>query len=321
MVGVAYRGFLMDVPVNSWIEQYSLSVSGFVKTVGVETGVLDPLFIENDLLVTGDDHKDRRINDAVIIEARSARSAASKLLDGVEDSNGDVIAKTLTSKRVLLLSLDPNFKVEEAFWTSLRGERGLKALQSRILKCLPNDGAPKSLEASIQAMDTLAQTPVFEYCGRGVAGQFDTILGWPQSMKNGRSPNFGSGLDGDFLQQVLRRLAFFCSWSTSAGSSGGGLLYGKQAIEKIMETVLAKETQDGVAKLGLSDVRPLHVFNWLLTPDQKETTRRLTDAILASAGVASVTAKKETDVEPDSKKRRTSKVKDDQSTVVAGYFD
>jgi hypothetical protein len=172
MVGVAYRGFLMDVPVNSWIEQHSLSVSGFVKTVGVETGVLDPLFIENDLLVTGDDHKDRRINDAVIIEARSARSAASKLLDGVEDSNGDVIAKTLTSKRVLLLSLDPNFKVEEAFWTSLRGERGLKALQSRILKCLPNDGEPKSLEASNQDMYTLAKTPVFEYCGRGVAGQF-----------------------------------------------------------------------------------------------------------------------------------------------------
>ena len=110
-------------------EQYSLSVSGFVKTVGVETGVLDPLFIENDLLVTGGDHKDRKIDDAVIIEARSARSAASKLLDGVEDSSGDVIAKTLTSKRVLLLSLDSNFKVEEAFWTSLRGERGLKALQ------------------------------------------------------------------------------------------------------------------------------------------------------------------------------------------------
>ena len=142
---------------------------------------------------------------------------------------------------MLLLSLDPDFKVEEAFWTSLRGERGLKALQSRILKCLPNDGAPKSLEASIQAMDTLAKTLVFEYCGRGVAGQFDTILGWLQSMKSGRSPTFGSGLDGDFLQQVLRRLAFVCSWSTSAGSSGGGLRYDKQAIETIMETVLAKE--------------------------------------------------------------------------------
>jgi hypothetical protein len=170
-------------------------------------------------------------------------------------------------------------------------------------------------------MDTLAKTLVFEYCGRGVAGQFETILGWLQSMTSGRSPNLGSGLDGGFLQQVLRRLAFFCSCSPAAGSSGAGLLYGKQATDKIMEAVLAKETQDGVAKLGLSDVRPLHVFNWLLTPDQKETTRRLTDAILASAGVVAVTAKKETEGEPDSKKRKTTKVKDDQSTVVAGYFD
>ena len=202
---VGYRGFMIELPVNSWLEYFSLSMSAFVKGIGVETGLLEPMFVEKELLGVREDLKQLVVAPDMLLEARAARTAASRLLEASENLNCEEVAKVLTTKRLLLLSMDSSFKLEEGLWTCMRGETGIKLLQGRILDCLPKRDALLSVEESIGRLDVFSKSLVLGFCGRGISGQYDTVQTWLQTMRNGRCPVFGSGTDTGFMQQVSCR--------------------------------------------------------------------------------------------------------------------
>lgn len=320
-VQVCYRGFLFDLPVNSWMEFFNLNCSAFIKGIGVERGLLEPMFVEIGLLGKRDDLQKLQVAPELLVEVATARAAASRLLDTSEDLCCDEVAKVITAKRLLLLSIDPAFKLEEGLWTALRGDIGIKLLQGRILDCLPKQDSLMSIEASIGLLEALAKAQVLSFCGRGISGQYDTVQTWLQTMRNGRCPVFGSGTEAGFMQQVQNRLNWFCIWRSSAGSSAPAqVLYGKDAVLQLVEELEIK-AKDTKVKLALPDVRPLHIFAWLLTEVQKDLVQRWTDGILSSAGIANQCASKKKD-EPAAKKKKVGKhaAEPVQGGVVENYF-
>jgi hypothetical protein len=106
---VGYRGFMIELPVNSWLEYFSLSMSAFVKGIGVETGLLEPMFVEKELLGVREELKQLMVAPDMLLEARAARTAAARLLEASENLNCEEVAKVLTTKRLLLLSMDSSF--------------------------------------------------------------------------------------------------------------------------------------------------------------------------------------------------------------------
>ena len=195
-------------------------------------------------------------------------------------------------------------------------------MQGSINECLPAEGSPKTLDQSIGALHGLQKTPVLVYCGRGVAGQLETILGWLNTMKAGRSPSLCLlGDASSFMQEVILRLALFCTVVPSGGGSEQGALVGKAAIEEIYQDVEMRFKEDGNT-INLADMRSLHVYSWLLATDQQTQVTNWTEAVLAKAGVGGKKAAATSADEKPSKVARRGRSAGSAAgpTVVDGYF-
>ena len=202
----------------------------------------------------------------------------------------------------------------------MRGETGIKLLQGRILDCLPKRDALLSVEESIGRLDVFSKSLVLGFCGRGISGQYDTVQTWLQTRRNGRCPVFGSGTDTGFMQQVQNRMNLYCTWKSSAGSSAPAeVLFGKEAVQKIIDELQAKVTAKQ-SSVGLPDVRSLHIFGWLLSAVQQDQVQRWTDAILSESGVAKDRAI-EKRADPAAKRKKGAKnAPEPLESVVDGYF-
>ena len=159
-------------------------------------------------------------------------------------------------------------EVEGNFWSNLKGDLGVKAVQSRLTGCFPTSTAAKTVEQCLGELEVLKKSEVFSFVGLGMAAQYQTIQTWLMSMKSGRSPTFGSIGDDTFLATVKTKFAFFARHLEGASaSSATAVTCGKQVVEAKLQEVIAKVATHA---LGLADVRPLHIFQWLLNTQQQQ---------------------------------------------------
>ena len=114
LVGITYRGFNLQVGVNSSLEHYTLAMSSAMKEVAVRNGSVPQLFCE-DALAAPVQPYDMVIAKDLLAPDVNARHAANKFLDHMDEINCDAIAKVLVAKHAVLVAIDPCFKVEEAF--------------------------------------------------------------------------------------------------------------------------------------------------------------------------------------------------------------
>lgn len=327
MTKVVYRKCSVEVPITSLVEQFTANCAAAVKTLAVEIGVLPSLFSEDDLVEEPEERVQITISPEVLVSYKEARSAAVKLMAGAEEYTGETITKALLTKRLVLQSLDQTFKVEEAFWVFMKSDAGERLLQSRLLDCLPDLDKPMAIDESHQAMQNLGRTSLLSFAGFGLAGMCKTLQAWLVAMKHGRAPDFGSAIEGDFMVTAVRRISLFARWplQDAASSSSGPVVvtvYGKQAVDKVLDDVVAKGGEDPAANLNLADMRPLHVFAHLLSEVQKSQAATLTDAILSKVGIVVAAADSSQNMQPPKKVRKCQKSADTaRRSVVAGYFD
>lgn len=321
MVVVTYRRFVVEVSVNSIMEQYTLQVGAVVRTIAVDSGDLPALLVEDELVPPVVTKSSAKVAPDILNEAKAARSAAGKILDALEEVTGEEIAKLLAHKRMVLVGIDPTFKVEEAFWAGLAGERGTDAVQASILACFP-DGVETLYDIADTAgrLACLGKSKVFDFCGRGIAAKFTTIQSWVRSMQAGRSPSLDDGCDGPFLNSVRHRLGNFAKYDTTDKDGAITKVVGKKAIDKVFESV---HTKKSAGPLSLSDVRLLHIFSFMLDEEQKAVTHTWTEEIIAGdTNAASSSSAAATKNKKGAPKRNAAKKSgpDSRDKVVAGYF-
>lgn len=320
LVEVKYRGITCEVSVNTLMEQCSLCLMACVKGMAVRAEALSPLFVENQL-VSDSAAKGTTVAPEVLKEAVAARQACLKLLDGADEVTGEAIMRAMTSRRIALISLDPTFKIEEAFWAHLNGDGGVALVQSRILACLPDDKVEKTPEQSAQELDNLGKTGVFAFSGLGVVGQMKIVEEWVGNMKNGRGPGFKDNCDGSFLQMARQRFSYFARFPEGQVKKGEKKVSGKVAVDAIFADVKLK-SGDECKNLTLANLRPLAIFDFLLDVDQRKDVETFTNKVIERIGTgASAAAAAKASAESAPKRRKMSQGKDPRAALVAGYFD
>lgn len=180
-------------------------------------------------------------------------------------------------------------------------------VRERILATFPKVGETKHVEGTLQEMTNLSSTALFSLCGRAVAGQLTAVQDWLNTLKNGRAPTFGHSLEGDLLLKAQLLLANFAVFPAGASSSSATPAQGMPAVLATLESIEATVNEEGAAPANLSDLRPLHMFRWLLAVDEQKRVDDLANAFLSQAGLTNVGDKKEQDKASKRKPPKTDK--------------
>ena len=127
------------------------------------------------------------------------------------------------------------------------------------------------------------------------------------------------------MQSVQRRMACFCVYPDvdKALAANQHRSFGKEALDRFYAELLIEPMDFEPARekeITFADLRPLHVFNWLLTEDQQKLTAKTTDALLKDLAIVSVP--KDVVIPDDAKKAKAKRVSKAKAPVdiVESYF-
>lgn len=103
---VTYRGFTLEVSVSSLLEHHNMCISSFIKRAVVQSGALEPLFCENELVSPTLPTPMVEFGDGVLADMKNARESATKLVDHLNEISCEGIAAALVSKRAVMCSIE-----------------------------------------------------------------------------------------------------------------------------------------------------------------------------------------------------------------------
>jgi hypothetical protein len=311
-VEVNYRGILVPCTVNSYLDMWSTMAEALMRTIAVDSQVMQPLWCENDL-VGPRQLPNVRVAKSLVEASINARSSCAEMLTGLESQSGPAIKDILTKKQKFLRSIDRFFKIESALFFSSIGASSEARLKACILARMPTETVDKSIGESLAALDDLGKGKLIAFCGPMLQSTWSCVRGYVHSLSEDRSPKFESATENAFLIDVKRALSRFCVHIEPGASKGAAKLFGSAALKKKLEVVRALHDQ-GKA-IPLSQLSVFHQFKWLMAEADFKVVKEITDRIAAPVvGAASSD-------EPPSKKRGSKGTSSrDAKAIVAELF-
>ena len=187
----------------------------------------------------------------------------------------------LLSKQANLLGLDPDFKVELSFMCDMVGCGGEARLHTRLMDCMPTILKANTIENVLQTGVQLASSALHKFCNQSAQGTLHTCLDMLHKMKSGRPPQLPKDTTPN-IGEFIARLQFFCRLKPEP-VEGEEMkkeeeLVGHDAIQEIWAKLSAKKDD-----LKLDDLQPLHVFSFLLSPEDQKAAFQLTHELLTQA--------------------------------------
>ena len=185
----------------------------------------------------------------------------------------------LLSKQDNLLGLDPGFKVELSLMVDMVGTGGENRLHERLMACMPTMTRATSIENVLQAGVQLATSALHKFCNQSAQGTLHTCLDMLHKMKVGRPPQLPKDTTRN-IGEFVASLQFFCRHKPEAveGEEMKKELVGHDAIQEIRAQLSAKKDD-----LKPDDLQPLHVFSFLLSPEDQKAAFQLTHELLTQA--------------------------------------
>lgn len=130
---------------------------------------------------------------------------------------------------------------------------------------------------------------------------FGSIHGFVTCMIQGRGPNLSAVTDNKFMLQMKERMSMFCTVVVAgADEEPATELRGRPAAEHIFATIKAQH--DRSHELELAQLKPLHMFGWLLSDEHKSQIKVITNRVIASKGRALGQASQEKSAKGSTKK-------------------
>ena len=184
----------------------------------------------------------------------------------------------LLSKQANLLGLDPGFKVELSFMCDMVGCGGEARLHTRLMDCMPTILKANTIENVLQTGVQLASSALHKFCNQSAQGTLHTCLDMLHKMKSGRPPQLPKDTTPN-IGEFIARLQFFCRLKPEP-VEGKEMkeLVGHDAIQEIWAKLSARKDD-----LKLDDLQPLHVFSFLLSPEDQKAAFQLTHELLTQA--------------------------------------
>lgn len=182
-----YRGAVYSASVTSPIDQFNMLVHSYIRGAGVDQGLLDPVWCENDLI--GARPKSGITLSADVIKLCSkVREAMNESLT-YEESTAPVIKDTVKKKAAWFQSLENKGRVEISFWRSSIGDEAKSRVQQAVLRCFVAD-SPKALTLSdsLHKFQALKDSKLAVFAGVGCSHTIKLVEGFVKSMKAGLPP-------------------------------------------------------------------------------------------------------------------------------------
>ena len=184
----------------------------------------------------------------------------------------------LLSKQANLLGLDPGFKVELSFMCDMVGSGGESRLHARLMDCMPSITTATTIENVLQVGVQLTTSALHKFCNQSAQGTLHSCMDMLHKMKSGRPPQLPKDTTPN-IGEFIARLQFFCRLKPEP-VEGKEMkeLVGHDAIQEIWAKLSARKDD-----LKLDDLQPLHVFSFLLSPEDQKAAFQLTHELLTQA--------------------------------------
>ena len=146
-------------------------------------------------------------------------------------------------------------------------------MKALVLGTLPSAAVVVDVARSVQALENLSETKLFQFVSVGLQSNVMSIVEWLKTMRDGRAPKLPNTTGNEFFTKVIEKMGFF---ARVADGTGPGVV-GRAALESMLAA--AKQKSD-IGKIGLPDLRPFGQFNWLLTKSELAEVQVLTEAVM-----------------------------------------
>ena len=257
-----YRGIALQSHVHSLTDEWQLKKEATLRTIGVRSGSLNALWCEAELSVTPE--LSIKVDSSLLANSKKMRSVATDYLPTVEEQTGDNIIEVFQKRSSVLVALDKYYRVESMFFHAHIGSAAEGRLHEHIMACLPSKPG-KTLSESIALMKKLGNSKLYAFCGSGLQATWSGVMGYLQTLNDGRSPPWNSSPDIMFWKRVRGACCQFMKFVPAGPTGAQQPLYGKAAAKAMFELVSSHARKSG--QPTCEDLAPLITFKWLLEPE------------------------------------------------------
>ena len=266
-------------------DAWALPLAARLKTVACNTGALAMFPWEKALHIQPGNIDGVRsalqIPEEMLAEYVNCREAALSILKGVSHGSVHDWKKALNSQYKALVALDRTWQLDSDYLNNYAEKDIITKLHSDLLFILPSAEVAKKIEAVIDSIKLIKNTPLTLAGGSQADKIIDGVLSLLRQLQDGVSPDDKEIARYDnFFKLVLKRAENFCTalavpteHAAKAGTkkvarSAEVLLFGLPALEYKVEQLL-KATVDDAPQQLLAQAKETRAFEWLLSPKMR----------------------------------------------------
>jgi hypothetical protein len=156
------------------------------------------------------------------------------------------------------------------------GSGGESRLHERLMQCMPTLQKAVTIDNVLQQGVQLTTSALHRFCNQSAQGTLHTCLDMLHKMKAGRPPQLPKDTTPN-IAEFIARLQFFCRLKVDSTGKNKECkeLVGHDAIQEIWAKLSAQKDS-----LKLDELQPLHVFSFLLSPEDQKAAFQLTHEML-----------------------------------------
>lgn len=270
----------VSTPMESGNDEWLYRLRATLKTIGLNTGQLEPLPWEKLLFRKGEMPGvpvTIKLPEPLLVAIRNGRSAAMDVLVGGRKR------MTISKMRNLILGgmsaireADRSFEVDLEFLDKHAEQMLGDQCKERFLAELPTSTTVVEIGDCVKALTALRESEALEACGVSLIEEFEMALKFIQNLGVGAGPHIRDAATyTEFYKTVLARAAYFFSYEDEGQDAAGKVTsvvkYGSTAVKdcfaKMRTAFDGDAANPGQHRLV---VKRLKTFQWVLDNSQRE---------------------------------------------------
>lgn len=222
-----------------------------------------------------------------------ARGVANAMLDEPAWLSGDLVVPMLNQKMPTLSQIDPDMRIEVAFFTCMVGPLGQSILERKAFASFPTTDDQWTVTQSLALLQVVKASQLHAFCRREAQSHISIASDLLVAMQNARQPWINMCMRNVLLKSYAERLNTSCFVVPSASASTADLLaakvlYGAAAIAAKFEAT--KLAVDSGGAYGLQGLDYVHVYSWLVTEAQNKEVSLWIAALFAALEAGAIPA-------------------------------
>ena len=188
--------------------------------------------------------------------------------------------------------------------------RPCRTWEALIKPCFAASVGSTGIEETIRRLKALKESRAYTFGDAGVQNKLGNVMDLFRGLSNGIAPTMAHVATDDFGKFVWTQLPAFCAEPKSSDSDE--VVTGKAAFELKLQR--AEKLRDDKL-LTFEALSPLHTYDFLADPAEKNRLQKLTDTLMS--GLSAGVKKRKASVSAKEAKKSKSSVADEYAEVDA----